>query len=522
MKDYKITIVFQVFNVRNYIKNTLDSLVDQTIGFKNIQILLLYNDSTDGTERIIKEYEFDYDNVEIIYLKDHLNEFLVDVVINNVNSEKVMFSDSDESYSKDFIEKKLKDFEESGNSYFIFSKSKVAKLLEKNYPFKIKKIYEPIEENSEEYSRSVNFLNNYHDELKRLIENKDKNIDFSPINKIISSLIDEYEVYKDKNYFLDYELSATRRKFKETKKRLAITRTFKGYLRYKLNNILKRIKFKFKGVKERSGSEFLENKFKDYTGDYSEVTVIISYRKTNDKEREKNLDICLHYLNHIGFSKVFISEHSSVPNKSSLIDKYSDLFDTFKVIHTNSLGESFWKGKALNNAVMQTETDYIAILDLDCISKKRSINIALNMVKSGYDSVHTFNRKIKDIEDKEDFVKAYDFSTIDTPLQNRFSADGGLVFWNKKSYVKIGMDNEYFKGLTRMDNELMERAKLFGLKQYRVNDILYHLSHIRPPKNNPRNKKLLTKFKNYTPEECYREVDSWQWVKKAKKKFNYD
>ena len=44
----------------------------------------------------------------------------------------------------------------------------------------------------------------------------------------------------------------------------------------------------------------------------------------------------------------------------------------------------------------------------------------------------------------------------------------------------IGMKNEYFKGWGGEDNEIIIRANICGLKQYRIENVLYHLYHYRP------------------------------------------
>jgi predicted glycosyltransferase involved in capsule biosynthesis len=54
---------------------------------------------------------------------------------------------------------------------------------------------------------------------------------------------------------------------------------------------------------------------------------------------------------------------------------------------------------------------------------------------------------------------------------------GDSFFGNKSSFIKIGMQNEYFSGWGGEDNEIMLRADLFNLKHYRINDVLYHLYH---------------------------------------------
>ena len=48
-----ISIIIPVYNVEKYIKRCVDSLLNQT--YKNIEIILINDGSTDNTIRIIKE-----------------------------------------------------------------------------------------------------------------------------------------------------------------------------------------------------------------------------------------------------------------------------------------------------------------------------------------------------------------------------------------------------------------------------------------------------------------------------------
>ncbi len=95
----------------------------------------------------------------------------------------------------------------------------------------------------------------------------------------------------------------------------------------------------------------------------------------------------------------------------------------------------------------------------------------------GFEIVYPFNRVIKDIVDKKTFAKKYEFKMVDSPAQYRDWADGGIVFWNKRSFINIGMENEYFSGWGGEDNEILIRANLCKLKQIRIDGTLYHLYH---------------------------------------------
>ena len=65
---YKISIILATFNVEKYIKRCFDSLLAQTIGFSNIQIIFVDDCSTDNSCKIIDKYAKDYENVISIHL----------------------------------------------------------------------------------------------------------------------------------------------------------------------------------------------------------------------------------------------------------------------------------------------------------------------------------------------------------------------------------------------------------------------------------------------------------------------
>ncbi|MDP3035375.1 MAG: glycosyltransferase [Methanobacteriaceae archaeon] len=250
--------------------------------------------------------------------------------------------------------------------------------------------------------------------------------------------------------------------------------------------------------------------------DYNNLTVIIPYRKTNDLQREENVEITLNYLSKLGIKNVIISEHSDFSFKSDLINDYRSLFDSFDVIFNNSHEKGFNKAIAINNGVMHSNTPYICIYDMDCVSEKKNMAKSLELLDEGFEIVYPFNRRIKDIEDKNEFKKSYNFN-IDSSEQNRDWADGGIVFWNKQSFIHIGMLNEYFSGWGGEDNEIIIRGNLFKLKQIRLDEILYHLYHERPLIRSENNKEQLKKIRHMNQKDVLNEIKKWPWVIEAQK-----
>lgn len=68
MSQFKISTIIPVYNVDKYLDDTILSIVNQTIGFKSIQLILVNDGSTDNSEEICLKYQKQYpDNV--IYIK---------------------------------------------------------------------------------------------------------------------------------------------------------------------------------------------------------------------------------------------------------------------------------------------------------------------------------------------------------------------------------------------------------------------------------------------------------------------
>ena len=49
MPEYKATVIIPVYNVEKFVESCLVSLTGQTIGFDNIEVLLVNDGSTDHT-----------------------------------------------------------------------------------------------------------------------------------------------------------------------------------------------------------------------------------------------------------------------------------------------------------------------------------------------------------------------------------------------------------------------------------------------------------------------------------------
>ncbi|MEG0855853.1 MAG: CDP-glycerol glycerophosphotransferase family protein [Terrisporobacter sp.] len=63
--QYKVSVIIPVYNVEAYLRETLDSIMNQTL--KDVEIILVNDGSTDGSQNIIDEYAKKYENIVSIY-----------------------------------------------------------------------------------------------------------------------------------------------------------------------------------------------------------------------------------------------------------------------------------------------------------------------------------------------------------------------------------------------------------------------------------------------------------------------
>ena len=107
MNSYKLSIIIPTFNAEEYLLSAVESVKNQTIGFENIELILVDDNSTDNTKNILNDLSQKYENVKSIFLEENSGSPSKprNIGIENVSSEYVMFMDNDDSYQNDFCEK---------------------------------------------------------------------------------------------------------------------------------------------------------------------------------------------------------------------------------------------------------------------------------------------------------------------------------------------------------------------------------------------------------------------------------
>lgn len=99
----KISIIIPVYNVKNYINNCLKSLINQT--YKDIEVILVDDGSTDGTEFICDEYCKKYNFFKVIHKTNEGVSSARNEGLEYATGEYIIFIDSDDIVSPHLCEK---------------------------------------------------------------------------------------------------------------------------------------------------------------------------------------------------------------------------------------------------------------------------------------------------------------------------------------------------------------------------------------------------------------------------------
>lgn len=104
---FKISLIMPVYNSEKYLKSSIDSIITQTIGFNNIEFIIIDDCSTDNSKNIIKQYSEKYSNIIPKFLNQNTGfpGNLRNIGIKMSHAPYLMFLDADNTYDKEGCEK---------------------------------------------------------------------------------------------------------------------------------------------------------------------------------------------------------------------------------------------------------------------------------------------------------------------------------------------------------------------------------------------------------------------------------
>ncbi len=117
-----ISIITASYNYENYIKETIESVIAQT--YKNWELIIVDDGSTDNSVSVIKSYCKKDDRIKLYTHENNINKGLKDTLLLGLEKAKndfVVFLESDDTITPDYLEKKVKIIKENPNVKFIIN-----------------------------------------------------------------------------------------------------------------------------------------------------------------------------------------------------------------------------------------------------------------------------------------------------------------------------------------------------------------------------------------------------------------
>ena len=106
MSQFKVSIIIPAYNAEKYLPQALDSIVGQSIGIENLEVIVADDASTDGTAAIIDDYCSRYSNFKAIHLEKNMGAAWGprNLAIKQASSDYIMFLDADDTFTPDACE----------------------------------------------------------------------------------------------------------------------------------------------------------------------------------------------------------------------------------------------------------------------------------------------------------------------------------------------------------------------------------------------------------------------------------
>lgn len=130
----KVSIIIPVYRSKQYLTQCMESILNQT--YKNIEIILIDDGSDDGSFQLCNNYELKFNNVSCIHQKNKGVSSARNVGIMNATGKYILFVDSDDYISSDYIEKAMDEFSNADIDLYLCgyqSIRKNGKITEKKY-----------------------------------------------------------------------------------------------------------------------------------------------------------------------------------------------------------------------------------------------------------------------------------------------------------------------------------------------------------------------------------------------------
>lgn len=103
-----VSVIICTYNGEKYLRQCLDSVIYQSVGFDNVEMIIVDDASTDSTVEILREYESRYTENICLILRDvnstKTPEHNVNIAMSHASGEYILILDQDDWYERDAVE----------------------------------------------------------------------------------------------------------------------------------------------------------------------------------------------------------------------------------------------------------------------------------------------------------------------------------------------------------------------------------------------------------------------------------
>ena len=104
-KGYKVSVVTAVYNVEEYLEEMIDSIIAQTIGFENVQLILIDDGSKDESGHICDRYALEHpDNIVVVHKENGGVSSARNEGLRHVKGKYINFTDADDMLEENALE----------------------------------------------------------------------------------------------------------------------------------------------------------------------------------------------------------------------------------------------------------------------------------------------------------------------------------------------------------------------------------------------------------------------------------
>lgn len=121
----KVSIIVPVYNAEKHIKRCVDSVINQT--YKNIELILFDDGSSDSSIELLKEYEREYGFVKVYSHQNSGVAITRNEALDKTTGYYIMYVDNDDYIDNDYIEKFVSKIEETSSDIVVGGYKRVNK-----------------------------------------------------------------------------------------------------------------------------------------------------------------------------------------------------------------------------------------------------------------------------------------------------------------------------------------------------------------------------------------------------------